>query len=62
VRWIIRLLPSGQMASGVAAVGRRNGQSVVVVDMARRAGRSFPCGRHLVRIRQRKTRGRVVEG
>ena len=62
MRRIIRLLPSRQMASGVAAVGRRNGQSVVVVDVAIRAGHDFPRGRHLVSIRQRETRGRVVEG
>jgi hypothetical protein len=30
--------------------------------VARRAGRSFARRRHLVRIRQRETRGRVVEG
>ena len=62
MRWIIGLLPGGQVASGVAAVGRRGGQSVVVVDVAIRAGHNFPRGRHLVRIRQRETRGRVVEG
>ncbi len=62
VHRIIRLLPGCQMASGVAAVGRRSGQSVVVVDVAIRAGHNFPRGRHLVRIRQRETRGRVVEG
>ena len=59
---IIRLLPGRQMASGVAAVGRRSGQSVVVVDVAIRAGHNFPGRRHLVRIRQRETRGRVIEG
>ncbi len=59
---IIRLLPGGQMASRVAAVGRRSGQSVVVVDVAIRAGHNFPRRRHLVRIRQWETRGRVVEG
>jgi len=50
------------MASGVAAVGRRSGQSVVVVDVAIRAGHHFPRGRHLVRIRQWETRRCVVEG
>ena len=62
VRRVVSGLPSCQMASGVAAVGRRNRQRVVIVDVARRAGRSFPRRRHLVRIRQRETRGRVVEG
>ncbi len=59
---IVGLLPGRQMASGVAAVGRSNGQRVVIVDVARRAGRSFPRGRHLVSIRQWETRGRVIEG
>jgi len=36
-------------------------QSVVVVDVAIRAGHNFPRRRHLVRIRQRETRRRVVE-
>jgi len=62
VRGVVSGLPGCQVASGVAAVGRSNGQRVVIVDVARRAGRSFPRRRHLVRIRQRETRGRVVEG
>ncbi len=62
MRRIIRLLPGCQVASRVAAVGRRDGQRVVIVDVASRAGRRFPGRRHLVRIRQRETGGRVVEG
>ena len=38
VHWRCRLLPFGQMASGVPAVRRRNRQRIVVVDVARRAG------------------------
>lgn len=38
VNWSCRLLPFCQMASGVAAIRRRNRQVVVVVDVARRAG------------------------
>ena len=49
------LLPSRQMASGVAAVRRRNRQSVVVVDMARSAGHvGVPVG-------QQEARGAVIE-
>ena len=62
MRRIVGLLPGRQMASRVAAVGRCNRQRVVIVDVARRAGRRFPRRCHLVRIRQRETRGRVVEG
>jgi len=49
------LLPSRQMASGVAAVVRRYRQSVVVVDMARSAGHvGVPVG-------QQEARGAVIE-
>jgi hypothetical protein len=34
MRRIIRLLPSRQMALRIAATGRRNRQSVIVIDMA----------------------------
>ena len=63
VRRIIRLLPGRQMASRVPAVGRCNRQRVVIVDVARRAGRYFASGGHqLMRIRQREARRRVVKG
>jgi len=39
---IIGLLPGGQVACGVAAIGRRYVQGVVVVDMAVGAGHDFP--------------------
>ena len=58
---IIRLLPGGQMASGVAAVVWRYRQSEVVVDVAIRAGHDFTGRCHLVRIRQRETRGTVIK-
>ena len=49
------LLPFRQMASGVPAIGRRDRQSVVVVDMARSAGHvGVPVG-------QQETRGAVIE-
>jgi hypothetical protein len=42
---IIGLLPSGQMALRVAAIGRRNRQIVVVVDVAQIAGHvGMPAG------------------
>ena len=49
------LLPSCQMASGVAAVRRRNRQIVIVVDMAGGTG-------HIgVAIRQQEARRAVIE-
>ena len=49
------LLPFRQVAAGVPAVGRRDRQSVVVVDMARSAG-------HVgVPIGQQETRRAVIE-
>ena len=62
VRRVIGLLPGRQMASGVPAIGRLDCQSVVVVDVAVRAGVHLPCWRHLMRIRQRKARSRVIKG
>ena len=38
VHGVIRLLPGGQVAAGVTAIGRRDRQVVVVVDVARNAG------------------------
>jgi hypothetical protein len=38
VRWIIGLLPSGQMANGIAAIVILYRQIVIVVDMALSAG------------------------
>jgi hypothetical protein len=61
VRRIIRLLPGRQVAPGIPAVIRLNRQIVIVVDVAVRASVHFARGSHLVRIRQRKTRGRVVK-
>jgi len=63
VRRIIGLLPGGQMAARIPAVRRSNRQRVVIVDVARRAGRYFASiGHQLVRIRQRETRRCMVEG
>jgi len=62
VRWIIRRLPGCQMTLRVPAVRRSDRQAVIIVDVARRAGRYQPSGRQLVRVRQREARGRVIEG
>lgn len=61
MRRIIRRLPSRQMASRVATIGRCNRQRVVIVLMAIRAGHDFSSRRQLVRVRQRETRRRVVK-
>jgi len=62
VRGIIGLLPGAQMASGIAAVGGRNIQAEVVVDVAGSAGRNFTAVCHQrVRVRQWKAKGIVVE-
>ena len=38
VHWIIRLLPGRQMATRVSAIGRRDRQRIIVVDVAQIAG------------------------
>jgi len=43
VRWIIRLLPGGQMASELPQ-SVAHGQRVVIVDMARCSVAAFPAG------------------
>jgi len=56
VRRIIGLLPSRQMAARIPAIGRRNHQVIVVINMAGSA-------RHVgMPIRQQKTRLCVVKG
>ena len=49
------------MASRVSAVTRLDRQIVIVIEVAIRAGGHLACRRHLVRVRQRKTSGRVVK-
>lgn len=38
MHWIVSLLPGRQVAARVAAIGRRDIQSIVVVDVAQTAG------------------------
>jgi hypothetical protein len=52
---VVRLLPGGEVASGVAAIGGRNLQVVVVVDVARLA---WHVG---MAVRQREARGAVIK-
>jgi hypothetical protein len=52
---IVRLLPRGEVATRVTAIGWRGLQSVIVIDVAARAG-------HIgVAVGQRKTGGGVVK-
>ena len=62
VDWIIGLLPGGQVTLRIPAISRRYGQSVVVVDVAIRAGDDFASGSELVRIGEWETRHAVIEG
>jgi len=64
-RWvhrIVRSLPSREVASGIPAIRRLDGQAVVIVDVARSAGWHQSGGRQLVGVGQRKARGSVVKG
>ena len=61
VRRIIRGLPGGEVAAGVAAIRRLNAQCVVAADVTLRASRHFTGRSHLVRIRQREARGAVIK-
>jgi len=62
VCWVVGLLPGGQVAAGIGAIGGSDIQRIVVVDVALRAASDFPGGRQLVRIGERKAGGGMVEG
>jgi len=55
MRWIVGLLPCGQMALRVSAIGRGNLQVVVVIDVAGSAGNVG------VAVRQQKPGRAVIE-
>ena len=61
VRRIIRLLPGGKVASGIAAIRGLNGEGVIVIDVAGRASWNLTRGDQLVRIGERETGGAVIE-
>ena len=52
---ILRLLPGGEVASGISAIRQRDLQIVVIVDVARGARHSS------VTVRQREARGAVIK-
>ena len=58
---IVGLLPGGEVAAGIPAIRGCNLQSVVIVDVALRAGGYFSRRGHLVRVRQRETGGAVIK-
>lgn len=58
---VIGLLPGGQVAPGVAAIGWLNAESVVAANMALRTGRDLAGRRHLVRVGEREAGGAVIE-
>lgn len=62
VHRIIGGLPGGQVASGVPAIIRLDGQIVIIVNVALGAGRNLSGRCHLVRVRQRETGSAMVEG
>jgi len=67
VNGIVGALPAAtvvgvQVALGIAAIRGLNGQIVIVVDVAVRAGAHFAGGHQLVRILKRESRGVVIEG
>jgi hypothetical protein len=55
VHGIIGSLPGGQVAAGISAIGRRNRQSIIVVDMAQGARYAG------VSVGQRESSGVVIE-
>ena len=59
--WIVGRLPGAQVAAGIAAVCRLNGQRVIAADVALGATRRFPGGRQLVRVGQRESRRAVIK-
>ena len=62
MRWVIGLLPGGQMASGIPAVRQQGRQAVIVVDVAGSAGRHLAAvGHESMRIRQREPKCGVIE-
>jgi len=61
VHRVVRGLPIRQVATGIAAIGRRNRERVVVVDVALGARGDLARRRHLVRVGQRETCGGVIE-
>ncbi len=61
VHGVIGLLPGGQVALRVTAIGRLNIQRVVATNVALRASSDFARRRKLVRIRQREARGAMIE-
>jgi len=61
VRRIIGLLPSRQVATGIAAIRRLNAEVVVAADVALAAGRNLSSRRHLVGVGQREARGTVIK-
>ncbi len=62
MRGIIRLLPSGEVASGCAASSRRDLQIVVVGNVAVGAGVHFAGGCELVQILQWEAGGVMAPG
>jgi len=61
VRRIVRLLPRGEVATGIATIGRLGCQTIVAANVALRATCDLASGRQLVRIRQWETRGAMVK-
>ena len=61
VSGIVRLLPGGEVAAGIAAIVGLDGEIVIAADVALRASSDFAGGGHLVRVLQREAGGAVIE-
>ena len=61
VRGIVGALPSGEVATGIAAIVGLNGEGVIVINVARSAVCSFASGNKLMRVGKRETGGAVIK-
>jgi hypothetical protein len=61
VRWIVGLLPGGEVTPGIAAIVGLGGEIEIAAHVTIAAGSNFARRRELVRISERESRGAVIE-